>query len=192
MSRGYRGGSGFVGPPAEAGGPGSHGHCVDDTFDLLDVLPFMASQPLRIEQHGPLEDLSRPRNSRRSFPAFGRQRFENCQEIGTLRGKGAQRGPEFPFEIVRLLDPGAGIDSPQHRRVLGDHCHTRYDRSSERWSSYRTSSIAPMCCAICSQTRRQFAVNLITSYLMVDDKEKNGEPILALFFGTDNPRSRHK
>ena len=66
MSRGYRGGCGFVGPPAEAGDPGSHGHCVDDAFDLLDVLPFMASQPLRIEQHGPLEDLSRPRNSRRT------------------------------------------------------------------------------------------------------------------------------
>jgi hypothetical protein len=41
-------------------------HCVDDAFDLLDVLPFMASQPLRIKQHGPLEYLSRPRNSRRT------------------------------------------------------------------------------------------------------------------------------
>ena len=41
-------------------------HCVDDAFDLLDVLAFMASQPLRIEQHGPLEYLSRPRNSRRT------------------------------------------------------------------------------------------------------------------------------
>ena len=88
-------------------------HCVDDAYDLLDVLPFMASQPLRIEQHGPLEDLSRPRQGRRSFPAFGRQQGEDCQEIGTLRGKGAQRGPEFQVEIVRLLDPGAGIDSPQ-------------------------------------------------------------------------------
>ena len=61
-----------------------------------------------------------------------------------------------------------------------DH-HTRYDRSSERWSSCRGRTIALMGCAICSQTRMQFAGNLITSYLMVDDKEKNGEPILALF-----------
>ena len=66
MSRDYRGGCGFVGPPAQAGGRGSHGHRVDDAFDLLDVLAFMASQPLRIEQHGPLQDLSRPRNSRRT------------------------------------------------------------------------------------------------------------------------------
>src|ERR1700737_3556721 len=36
-----------------SGGPLLHGHHVDDAFDLLDVLPFMASQPLRIEQHGP-------------------------------------------------------------------------------------------------------------------------------------------
>jgi hypothetical protein len=49
-----------------------------------------------------------------------------------------------------------------------------------------------MCCAICSQTRKQFAGNLITSYLMVDDKEKNGEPISPLFFGTDIPSSQHK
>ena len=49
-----------------AGAPVLPVHCVDDTFDLLDVLPFMASQPLRREQHGPLQDLSRPRNSRRT------------------------------------------------------------------------------------------------------------------------------
>ena len=52
-----------------------------------------------------------------------RQRFQHCQEIGTLRGKGVQRGPEFQFEIVRLLDPAAGIDRPQRRCVLGDHRH---------------------------------------------------------------------
>jgi hypothetical protein len=27
---------------------------------------------------------------------------------------------------------------------------------------------------------------------MVDDKEKNGEPISPLFFGTDIPSSQHK
>jgi hypothetical protein len=51
---------------AEAGGLSSHVHCVDDTFDLLDVRPFMASQPLRIEQHGPLEWPSRPHHCRRT------------------------------------------------------------------------------------------------------------------------------
>lgn len=66
MRRGYRGSYGFVGPPAKAGGPGSHGHRVDDAFDLLNVLPFMASQPLYIEQHGALEYLSRPRHCRRT------------------------------------------------------------------------------------------------------------------------------
>lgn len=39
---------------------------VDDAFDLLDVLPFMDGQPLRIKQHGPLEGFSRPRDSRRA------------------------------------------------------------------------------------------------------------------------------
>ncbi len=33
---------------------------VDDVFDLLDVLPLMASQPLPIEQNGSFEHLSRP------------------------------------------------------------------------------------------------------------------------------------
>ncbi len=49
-----------------SGWPLLHVHHVDDAFDLLDVLPFMASQPLRIEQHGPLEYLSRPRHCRRT------------------------------------------------------------------------------------------------------------------------------
>ena len=43
--------------------------------------------------------------------------------IGTLPGKGAQRGLECQVEIVRLLDPGEQIDNPQRRRVLGYHRH---------------------------------------------------------------------
>ena len=65
-----------------------------------------------------------------------------------------------------------------------DH-HTRYDRSSEYWSSCRARAVALICCEICSQTRKQFADNLITSHLMVDDKEQ-GVNIGALF-GTDIP-----
>ena len=41
-------------------------HDGDSAFDLLDVRPFMASHPLRIEQHGPLKGLSCPGHGRRT------------------------------------------------------------------------------------------------------------------------------
>jgi hypothetical protein len=95
-------------------------HRVDDACDLLDVRPFMDNQPLRIGQHGWFEDPSHRRNSRRAFPGIERQRGEDRQQIGTLRRKGAERGPEIQFRIVRLLDPGAGTDRPPRRPVLFD------------------------------------------------------------------------
>ena len=88
MSSPSRGGCGFIGSSAEAGGPGSHSF--DDAFDLLDVRPFMASQPPSIEQRGSLEYLSRSCHCHRAFPGIDRQRGEDCQEIGTLRGKSVQ------------------------------------------------------------------------------------------------------
>jgi hypothetical protein len=48
-----------------------------------------------------------------------------------------------------------------------------------------------MCYDIGSQTRKQFVRNLIISYLMADDKEKNKEPLVAFLFGTDIPSSQH-
>src|SRR5260370_34889204 len=36
-------------------------------------------------------------------------------------GKGEERWQECEVEIMRLEDPGAGIDSPQRRSVLIDH-----------------------------------------------------------------------
>src|SRR5258708_2956269 len=69
-----------------------------------------------------------------------------------------------------------------------DH-HTRYDRSSEYWSSCRTRAVALMCCEIRSQTRKQFAGNFITSHLMVDDKEQ-GVNIGALFWNR-YPKCQH-
>ena len=65
-SRTSRGGCGVVGPPAKSGWPVLPVHRGEEAFDLLDVRPFMASQPLRIGQHGSLEDLSRPRHRRRT------------------------------------------------------------------------------------------------------------------------------
>ncbi len=53
-------------PPAKSGWPVLPVHRGDEAFDLLDVRPFMASQPLRIGQHGSLEYLSRPRHRRRT------------------------------------------------------------------------------------------------------------------------------
>lgn len=47
-------------------GPLLDAHGVDDTFDLLDVRPFVAGQPLRVEKHGPYEWLSRHRHCRRT------------------------------------------------------------------------------------------------------------------------------
>ena len=38
----------------------------DDAFDLLDVRPFVARQPLPVGQHGPCEHRSCPRHSRRT------------------------------------------------------------------------------------------------------------------------------
>jgi hypothetical protein len=37
-----------------------HVHHVSDAFDLLEVRPFMASQPLCVRVHGPYEWLTRP------------------------------------------------------------------------------------------------------------------------------------
>ncbi len=65
-SRTSRVGAGEGVPPAKSGWPMLSVHRGDEAFDLLDVRPFMASQPLRIGQHGSLEDLSRPRHRRRS------------------------------------------------------------------------------------------------------------------------------
>jgi hypothetical protein len=98
-------------------------HRFDDAFDLLDVRPFVASQPPCIELRGSLEDLSRSCHCRRAGPGIARQRGEDGQELGTLGGKGTQRGPEFQFEIVRLLHPRVGIDRPQRRSIPGDHRH---------------------------------------------------------------------
>src|SRR6266702_8744232 len=98
-------------------------HRVDDVCDLLEVRSLMDNQPLRIGQHGRFEDPSHRRHSRSTRPGIDRQRGEDSQEIGTLRHKGAERGPEFQFRIVRLLDPGAGTDRPPRRSVLSDDRH---------------------------------------------------------------------
>jgi hypothetical protein len=42
-------------------------------------------------------------------PVCARQWLQDGQEIGPLRGKGAQRGPEFQFGIVSLLTPLIGL-----------------------------------------------------------------------------------
>src|SRR5215208_6103757 len=81
-----------------------YGPRVDDACDLLDVRPFVPGQPPCVEQHGPLERLAGPRHGRRAQPVCGRQRFQDRQEFGALRGKGTQRGPELQLAIVRLPD----------------------------------------------------------------------------------------
>ena len=93
---------------------------VDDGCDLLDVRRFMNNQVLRIGERGRFEDPSHGQNSRRVFPGFARQRGEDNQELGALRRKGAERGPECQFGIIRVLDPGAGTDRSPRRPVLFD------------------------------------------------------------------------
>src|SRR5260370_17891793 len=60
-----------------------------------------------------------------------------------------------------------------------DH-HTRYDRSSQYWSSCRARAVALICCAPRSQTRKHFPGNFFTTHLMVADKEQAAN-ISALF-----------
>lgn len=65
-----------------------------DVGDLLDVCPFVASEPPRIEQYGAVENRACPRHRRPARPVFAWQGFQDGQEVGALRGEGAQGGME--------------------------------------------------------------------------------------------------
>lgn len=93
-----------------------HKQSIDDTLNLSDIEPFMVCQPLGIGPYGSFAWLACPRYRRYSSPGFGRQRLQHPQQFGTLSCKSSQRGMKSLFKIIRLLDPGRGIDSLERGR----------------------------------------------------------------------------